>query len=472
MGLFGNLFTESETKRDIEKIIENDTNLRNEIVNINKNLSSQVSNIMMTSMQEMAADQSVTQQIRIKSVKAVGDVNITDIIQTVKVKVNLSALQNTKLQNEMLEKIQSNLSQGLKEAIENVQTKENIKGEQWVSELAGFANNLVNTVAGGDLNENIKETTRNTLNSENIQKTINEISTNVESNINNQTMAKISASFSADQNIEISDVEAGANATISNVGQEVLAEQLLKSVQDTGAAANLVSDILGISKSFTERVIKTEQKVRDETKSTLSGISDIFQGQAGIVGASVSMVFSSLCFVMIIGLVLMKGKQTGGGKLLPDSFLNLLKFTKLSEFQIILIIAIAIILLLTMRENFTKTENVVLKTENKYIYPNGDKLCLTNDKQLAGAFNLKIINVDNKPNTVLVEVGDKFLRKVGDQILLRKFDLFDKEMHDFKINKLSETTFELSKDEIETITIKDNCLVLINSGDKLKIDLE
>ena len=45
-------------------------------------------------------------------------------------------------------------------------------------------------------------------------------------------------------------------------------------------------------------------------------------------------------------------------------------------------------------------------------------------------------------------------------------------MHDFKINKLSETTFELSKDEIETITIKDNCLVLMNSGDKLKIDLE
>jgi hypothetical protein len=464
MGLFGNLFTESETSRNIEKLIENDTNLRNEIVNINKNLSSQVSNIMMTSMQEMAAGQDITQQIRIKGIKAKDDININTITQTVKVKVNLSALQNTKLQNEMLEKIQSNLSQGLKEAIENVQTKENIKGEQWVSELAGFANNLVNTVAGGDLDENIKETTKNTLNSENIQKTINEISTNVESNINNQTMAKIAASFSADQAIEISDIEAGANATISNVEQEVLVEQLLKSVQDTGAGANLVSDILGISKSFTERVIKTEQKVKDETKSTLSGISDIFQGQAGIVGAIVSMVASSVCLSMIFGLVILKGKQVGGG--------NLLKFTKLSEFQIILIIAIAIILLLTMRENFTKTENVVLKNGNKYIYPNGDKLCLTSDKQLAGAFNLKIINVDNKPNTVLIEVGDKFLRKVGDQLLLRKYDLFDKEMHDFKINKLSETTFELSKDEIETISIKDECLVLINSGDKLKIDLE
>ncbi len=459
MGLFGNLFSESETKRNVEKLIENEQNLRNEIVNINKNMSSQISNIMMTSMQDMAAGQEITQEIKIKGIVAAGDVDISNISQKAKVKVNLSALQNTELQNEMLEKIQSNLSQGLKEAIENVQTRENIEGEQWVSELANFANNLVDNVVGGDLDENIKETTRNTLNSENIQKTVNEIQSHVESNVSNETMSKIAANFSADQSIEISNVASGGNATISNIDQEALSEQILKSVQDSGATSNLMSDVLGISKSVTERVVKTEQTEKKETKGTFEFLNKMFEGP-GIIVALASLVLSSM------GLGFMFMLQSGGS---PNFRVpNFLK----SDFGMLLVGAVILGLILKLRENFAKKKQILMKHGNKYIYIKDDQLHLTSEKSKAKKFDIHVTEFLDKPDTVLITLGDKYARKIKDEIYLQNFELFDKEKHNFHIKKLDNKSFELYKGD-ENVVVKDGKLKLSTKNrNRFKITLE
>lgn len=465
MGLIGNLFSETETKRNVEKLLESNTNLKTEITNANKNMSSQIANIMMKSMQDMAAGQEITQEISFKNLKADEDINISGISQTAKVKVNLSALQNTELQNEMLEKVQNQLSQGLKEAISNIQTQDKIEGEQWVKEIAGFANNVVQAVVGGDTTENIKETVRNNLNSENIQKNIQEIESYVQSNISNETISKIAADLSVKQGIDFENITSGKNIIITNIDQEVLSEQLLSSVQATGATTKLISEVMGFSETFTEKLISSDQTQSDTKKSTLSGFGDIisgFSGTGGIIAGIVSVVCS---LIVLSGMFLMMQQkqqvQTGG-------------FYIKNNTSVLVIIGVVIIFFLldTLKENFKKTTKILMKYGDKYIYPKDNELYLTNDKNLAGQFDLFVTKHSDQPNTVLIHTNEQYARKVDNKIIFQKFELFDKEKHDFNITELNDTSFELYR-ENENIIVKNNKLELsLNEKNKFKISLE
>lgn len=480
MGLFGNLFSETENTRNVEKLLENNTTLKNEITNLNKNISSQIANIMMKSMQEMAVGQDITQDIKIKGVVAVDDVNISNIRQKAKVKVNLSAMQNTELQSEMLEKIQNQLSQGIKEAIKNVQNKDNIQGEQWVKEFAGVLNNVVDAVAGGDTTENIKETVRNSLNSENIQKNIQEVETNVASNISNETMAKIASNFSADQGITISDIAAGGNATISNIDQEALSEQILTSIQETGASTKLISDVMGFSETFTEKMVSSEQSAQDVQKSTLSGVGDvfsgifsgisgIFSGSGGIIVGIVSIVCSSIVGIGLFLYMQNMQKQKGGYSMSPKSIQNF--FQKNQTIGVILV-ALGVFFIAKKIETFKKTKKILLKHDDKYIYPKDNELYLTSDKNLAGNFDLHITSVVDEPDTVLIQLDNQYARKVDNKIYLQNYELFDKEKHNFHIKELSDDSFELYRGDENIVVINNKLGLSSTERNKFKIVLE
>lgn len=450
-----------ETKKYVETVVSNSVDLQIKIKQVNETILNQTSNIMTKHMQDTAQGASIDQVIDLGNLVAGGDLTIADVSQEGQIELNLSALMDTTLQADMIDKVNSSLSTQLKESVAAKQSSGSDQGEQLGAIIGEVINKVMESLSsamGADLDETQKTTIKNELKSYSETETINKIESAVESNINQETLNKIGTALESKQNFKIKSAVAGGDITIARISQKAILKSMADIMSKNGVGAGIISDMTGISETVVEKAVTADQTASEKKQGTIQAVGDsiasVFEGAGSGVAASgiFGVVSVSVLVIGAVAFMAMQGQKGGGlGFKMPKLNRNT---------QILLIVAVGVLLALNIRENFSKTENVVLKHGTRYLYPNGDKLCLTSDKQLAGKFNIQVITKENEKDIVLLKIDDKYLRKEDSNLKLVDFENFDKELHDFNLNKLSDISFELfRKDENIEIT-KDNCLAL------------
>lgn len=469
----------AETKRYVETVVENNVEIKTEIQNLNETILNSTSNIISETMQNMAQGVEVNQRFEIKNTDTGGgDFTVSGVDMNAEVKMALSSLIDTDQQADLLSKVQSGLSSELQESLTAKQDSGSSQGEQMAGVVGKVIETAMQSLTGADLDETQKTTIRNSLSSHTRMINENKIQSSVESNITNATLNEIAQSLNIDQDFLIKNTDTGGgDFTVANVSLSAVVTTMVESMNKSGVGTGLMADLTGLSEASLTKAVTADQKASEEKVGTFAGIGDmfgnIFKGvNLGMAGGGVGMISSVSSSSVAVGLIAMVAMNSGGNPGASRGILaNITEFVKKNPK--ILILIIAILLVLRVRETFAKTENVVLKHDSKYLYQNGDQLCLTTDREMASQFNMQIIRLEDKPDTVLLKTADnKFLRKNGSKLVLQNYELFEKEMHDFNINKLTEISFELSRGD-ENIIVSKNCLKLSKKTKKpFKIILE
>lgn len=460
----------SETKKYVETVVENNVNLQVKIKNLNETILKQTSNLMTSYMQNIVNKTDISQEFEIKNVDTKGgDFTISGVTIKADAKMKLAALVDTELQADLIEKVQSGLSTQLQESISAKQESSQESGEQFGAIIGDVLKSAMQSVTGSDLDETTKTTIRNELNSYTESITENKINSAVESNINQETINQLAQSLNIDQKFKVKNITTGGgDFMVADVNIEAISSAIIDSMNKNGIGTGMISDITGLTESVVKKSTEVEQTAKKKTQGTIQAFGDAiasaFSGPSGIIVGLVS----SVSVAAVVGIVFLQG-QSGGSSLGGFKILN---FFKNKHNLNLILVALGTIFALNMREKFSKTENIVLKHKTRYMYQNGDKLCLTRDKQLAGKFNIQVIKQQDKDDIVLIKINDKFLRKDGSKLRLVSYETLDKELHDFNFKKLSEISFELFRGDENIIVTKEGCLKLSKKAEPFKIVLE
>lgn len=458
MGIFGDAFTKTPiTKKEIETTIKNSQTIQNSLTKLNEQINKTTAESIQKSMIDAAAGQEINQTIRIENVITGGDFIATGISQKAQVKMDLTAMQDTKADSQIVQDAQAAVSNQLKDAVEAAQSAKQQQGEQIVSGLAGTVSDMFEDLVGNTTNETTKTTIENELNVSNTKNITDRLVNDVKTSITNETMTKINSNMQVNQTIEFRNIAAGGDAIIANVSQEAITSQITEAVQKSGVGADVLTQVLGVDKTVIENAITSGQAAGDIVQGTGesigAGFQKAFEGSGGIMVAIVSVVFSIV--VGGVGFLMLTGgnSQVGGStKNLSGLVSSIMKLMKKNQdlINIALMFAIAMLVLrkIQKKENFNKTSDLKLKVNQMYVFKNpNNELCLTKKQSEGSVFKIQILTQPGKDKRILLSTKegdkDKFLKLEGRKLVFRELERIDKDLYEFSAIPIGENGFQL-----------------------------
>jgi hypothetical protein len=459
MGLLGDLFTKTPvTKKEVETTIKNSQTIQNSLTKLNEQINKTTAESIQKSMIDAAAGQEVNQTIRVENVTTGGDFVATGISQKAQVKMNLTAMQDTKADSQIVQDAQAAVSNQLKDAVEAAQSAKQQQGEQIVSGLAGAVSDMFEDLVGNTTNESTKTAIENELNVSNTKNITDRIVNDVKTSITNETMTKINSNMQVNQTVEFRNIAAGGDAIIANISQEAITSQITEAVQKSGVGADVLTQVLGVDKTVIETAISSGQAAGDIVQGTGesigAGFQKAFEGTGGIMVAIVSVVLSVV--VGGVGFLMLSGGgsgQVGGStKMLSGLLSPIMKLMKKNQdlINVALMFAIAMLVLrkIQKRENFSKTSDLKLKVNQMYVFKNPNNvLCLTKKQNEGSVFKIQILAQPGKDKRILLSTKeadkDMFLKLEGRKLVFRELERIDKELYEFSAIPVGENGFQL-----------------------------
>ena len=300
--------------------------INNDTMNmLNKNISTNVSNTIISTASNCAANAVNTATIDISGIHADGDVEITDVAQDQSIKLNFSCVQQSKAQNNMqadlVNKMMSTLTST---AGAEILAKMDAKAES--SNKTGFGA----IPGGGGSNSTVNQNLDLTVQNNSVKNIQNVVENTVVNNFNQETVNSCVSNFTNAANMKISDVTSGKNVRIRGLTQKQAIDSIAKCEQISDAANKTMSQIMNATGVVAEssNTVKsttditgsaTSKNVADGPFESIGNmIGSVLGGLGGLFGGGMIGYLISCCCVCLVAVLVLGGgyyatTQLGGG---------------------------------------------------------------------------------------------------------------------------------------------------------------
>lgn len=328
--------SKSAVRQEANKVIINEST-----VNIvNQQLTTMVANAIVKDAATCGADLLANQSVKIKKIKAKGDIKITGG-QEQTVKLNFSCVQASKVRNDVANDMVAKMMAGLEtntsaDILDKLEAMADAKTKQELGALGyGASDSKVESI------QNYKQITKTNKNIENI------IKTSVETNFTSETVKNCLSKMVATQEVELDDLEAGGDF-VFEWNQKQAVEMIAECVQQSDVVQDITSKVLNDLKVETKDTsstkVETEMKGKATSSTESTGFASMISAVTGlfasIFGAYASpfiacsssllslLYYCCCCFILIMVVVMMRGMGGGGeGQSNQSSFMGNLSNT-------------------------------------------------------------------------------------------------------------------------------------------------
>lgn len=457
----------SSSKQEKLEIL-NDTRVKNSLKKFNETINETMLKTIQTTTQNVSQSILSIQSVGSNLTSAKDIVQeISDVNQKATSKADLTALQKTEVQTEVAKKTLSEMQTTVANMMDLSQSNKNAQEEQMIK---GLLNAVENTalgaaamVTGGDHNVSTEKKIQNLLNVENSTELTNKVKNSVSQEMVNDTISNIANSTQARQEVG-SNLQSDGNIfqRINAISQEITQTMATEAIQESGVAASIISELVGIDKTDVETAIKTTQANENKEAGTFQGFGDMvnkmFQGNTIMM-----IVFSLMCILSSVssgGAVFMSSKggvmsnlskmQKGGNKI--SQYIKMVK--KIDTFYLIIAFLIALFLYMIAKviykENFKEDQyNVYLKVGDKYVDNN---LCLKETIDNEVQKGNVLVTGDNE---IMFHYEDKNILSVSsDKLIKTSYEMLNIENYKFQVKD------GVLKHGNYVIVLNENCLML------------
>ena len=303
----------TETKHQIL----NDTDFRNAVKKSNELVNNITSELVQKNLMTSSSAATTTQELEISNLHAKGDVTISDVSQEATITINVSALSDTDLKEELVQEVTNELRDKIKNLSEASQKQLEDQGEQIFSEIVGALSktmsSLGQSVTGGSSKDKTQTSLQNLIGVDNETDLNNLVEESVSTNIVNETVNDISNDIVGQQSMTINDIRSEeGKIVISKVSQKILTTQIQESVQKSGMSDAIIAKFSGFSQTEIENINKSTQDLTSKKQSTLDAT---FGGLSKLVSSSMIpfiVIGVVVVIVAFVGIFLFFGMTSGG----------------------------------------------------------------------------------------------------------------------------------------------------------------
>lgn len=288
--------------------LEQKTAINNALRMSNSVINTTVTEMIDKKLQSAAAGAVSTQKISLSGLRAVGDVNITNLNQLTDSVISVSAIQDSQQRTELANDLTQDLKTKLKNVSDSTQAQLDENGEQLFAELVGAIGDTVQTLGtaatGTDVDSKKDVTIRSALEIENETELNTLIENSVQQSTVNEAVTQVASTMVGGQELNISDVEAGGSILIADVNQEIVQSQILESLQKSDLSKEIISKMTNISQTEVESATKTDLKQTQVDASTLKdageAAKDVLEGTGALAGTFLGAITQPLFIIAAI----------------------------------------------------------------------------------------------------------------------------------------------------------------------------
>lgn len=303
----------TETKNEIV----NDTNFRNAVRKSNQLINDITSELVQKNLMSTSSTAATKQELEISNLQAKGDITISNVSQKAKISINVSALSDTDLKQELAQEVTNELRDKIKNLSEASQKQLEDQGEQIFSEVVGALSksltSLGQSATGGSSKDKTTTSLKNIIGVDNDTDLENIVNESVSTNVMNETVNEISNAIVGEQSIKFKNIRSKeGKIVISDISQDILTEQIQSSIQKSGLSDAVIAKFSGISQTEIENINKSTQ---DQTKTEQGTIDATFGGLSSLVGTSMIPFIVIGVVVVVVGIIALFifFSMTGGG---------------------------------------------------------------------------------------------------------------------------------------------------------------
>lgn len=302
----------------------NDSSFQNVVRKTNNIVSNMTTDIIQKNLSNTSGSSTFNQEMNFSDLEAEGDIVIDSATQDQDTTINMSALADVNMKNDITKKIQNEIQDKLVSAMTNTQGQNQERGEQAIAALSHDVTDAVKSLGASVTGTDVKNIKERSIANIIDMKTEEDVKTTVQNAINtnlmSDTMTNLSSALVGNQAVNINNLKSKhGSIVVSNIGQKMLSEQMLKAVQKSGVGNSLVSEITNISKSDLAATLAADQESKQVDKSTGDSIASALGPIAEIFSSPFMAVLVFVGVIVFIIVIIIIAKKMGGSKAAPPS---------------------------------------------------------------------------------------------------------------------------------------------------------
>lgn len=306
----------SQSSKTKDEMI-NDSKFQNVVRKTNDVVTNMTTDIIQKNLSNTSGSSTFEQDIDFSNLEAEGDIVIDTVSQDQDTKINMSALADVNMKNDMTKKIQTEIQDRLVSAMTNTQGQNQERGEQAIAALSHDVSDAVKSLGASATGTDLKSSNERSIANMIDMKTEEDVRTTVNNAINTNlmtdTIQNISSSLVGNQGVNINNLSSKhGSIVISNISQKMLSEQLITAVQKSGIGNSLLSEITNISKSDLAATMKADQESKQEDKSTGDSIGKALEPIAKIFSSPFMAILVFVGVIIFIIIIIVIAKKMGG----------------------------------------------------------------------------------------------------------------------------------------------------------------
>jgi len=261
------------------KNLIDDTNFKNAIRKSTKVLNKITTTLVQEQLTNISANSTVYQKMNFNHLRAKKDIVLKGLHMEQTVQINVSVLADSKAKSSLVSDLTQSIQDSIKKLSTSTQNELEKKGEQIFSSALDDLSNAFSSTAA-DVTGSTNLTSANTtlqqlLNIDNETDLDNEITEAVSSKMVTKTVNNIASTFLAKQEINVKDVKTTqGQIIITDISEELLNDNLIKTVSKSGLSDSVISKLSGIQTSQIESINKSTQESASTSTGTITDVGD------------------------------------------------------------------------------------------------------------------------------------------------------------------------------------------------------
>lgn len=318
----------SKQSSTTSKEIENNQQFRDVLKKAHTEINKQSVSIIQKNISKTNNQTQIDQSQKFQHLTASGSITISGVSQDATIKVNISALSDTNMQQELVQTVTDELRAQISNYTSSTQKELQDEGEQMMASVVGGVSDTLKSlgsdVTGGKMNINQNTTIGNILNLDNEQDIDEFVKNAVSEDIVNSTINDISNSIVGNQKQVFSDMTATGTScskddkncgsiVISNISQKVTTDYIQTGVQKSGLTDSIISNFSGLSTTEVSSIAAVDQDLEATQQSTLDAAADVVDSAgdaaSGVIWAAelpwmIGMGIVAVVFIAVVGFLL------------------------------------------------------------------------------------------------------------------------------------------------------------------------
>jgi len=291
----------------------NDTKFKTVINKTSKFLNEVTAKAIQDNLVRSAASAKATQTIKITNLVSKGDIVISGVSQDVNVSINVSALADNKMRDELAQDLTGQLQTKLDSLAKATQEQLQNQGEQIFADIVGGLKDslisLGSSLTGGKVTSKTDNSIKNLLQIDNETDLTNIIQQAVNVETVNKCVTDVASTFLGEQEQEISNITSTSGSIqVTELSQKIVSEQLTSAVSKTDLSSSIISSVSGIDKTDITNASQSEQTTSKKDEGTIeaagTAASSVIESTGKILGMSMG-IFAIVIIAILIGFIIL-----------------------------------------------------------------------------------------------------------------------------------------------------------------------